>query len=259
MDRFSKPGYRFAVIVAASAVVGCGGGVVALLPFVTPVGGSWSLDTVPSTAVTDFAAGDESFNINPKAGQPYMLDSPLQVTGTYRSDTAATQCAGAADTAVEGSADDGDLVLRAAADPATVCLRGTFTDLATFRADDDRVYRNSRVDVQLPIGVWVSDDGTRRIKFTAPTSVDNGDTADVTGCDVAAGSAFEPITGTLQGLVPAGFPTPGTPPRMAELKRDGVTLYTHGVMLDGATFEFDAAGGAKVRLRRLASVVDACP
>lgn len=259
METIRRPVLQLATAVSVAIVVGCGGGAVALLPFVTPVGGAWRLDAVPSTPETDSAAGEEAFNINPKAGQPYMLASPLQVSGTYRSDTVATRCAGAADTAIDGILDDRRLVLRAAADPATVCLRGSFTDLATFRADDGRVYRNSRVDVQLPIGVWVSDDGSRRIKFTAPASVDNRDSALIEGCDVTAGSAFEAITGTLQGLVPAGFPTPGTSPRIVDLKRDGVTLYTHGVMLDGATLEFDTAGGTKVRLQRQASVVDVCP
>ena len=245
------------VLVAASitaALAACGGGVLALLPFVTPVGGSWDLDGNPATAQDDPVFG-ESFFIQPRTGEPYLFDSPLQIEGQYRS--VAQPCNGLEVADVEGTIDDGDLALALPAAPGTTCLSGIFVDLATFRADDGRVYRNGRVDVQFERGVWVTGDGARTLKFDTPNSVDSASSADIEGCDVTA-APFLPVTGTLQGHVPAAGANAGTPPRIPELRRNGVVLYTNGVMIDGATLEFDMPGGGKVRLRRQPNTTATC-
>jgi hypothetical protein len=255
---------RAAAAAAATALAACGGGgIIALLPFVTPVGGAWNFDANPSTATIDDVPG-EFFNVLPTAGTPYLLDSPIAVAGTYAALDPIRQCDGQDSVDVEGTIDDGALVLRVAGDPAKVCLRGRFTDLATFRADDGRTYRNRRVDVQFDVGVWVdADRRDQRFKFTAPESVNNvtgaapsaddGSLVAITGCQLTATGAKPAISGQLAGYVQAT----GAAPSIATLNRDGRPLFTDGVVVDGATIEFSSPQG-KVTLRREADTVADC-
>lgn len=255
---------RASLVAAGIVVSACGGGaLVALLPFVTPVGGAWNLDGVPSTPQIDPVPG-EFFNIGPVAGAPYLLSSPIAVAGTYAAEDPARQCDGEASVEVTGTIDDGSLVLDRRDDPAQVCLRGRFTDLATFRADDGRIYRNRRVDVQLDVGVWVDvDDRDRRFKFTAPESVNNvtgaepsaddGSLVAIVGCQLTAAGPKPALGGELAGYVQAT----GAAPSIAVLNRDGVPLFTGGVVVDGATIEFEGPG-RKVTLRREADTTAGC-
>ncbi len=255
---------RGAAAVAAALLAACGGGeIVALLPFVTPVGGAWNFDADPATAAIDSVPG-EFFNVSPAPGTPYLLASPIAVAGTYDALDAARQCDGQDSVEVQGTIDDGALVLHVAGKPDKVCVRGRFTDLATLRADDGRVYRNRRVDVRFDIGVWVdADRPQRRFKFTKPESVNNvttsapsaddGSLVAVVGCELTAAGAKPAIGGQLAGYVQAT----GAPPAIATLTRDGQPLFTGGVVVDGATIEFSGPQG-KVRLRREADTAADC-
>jgi hypothetical protein len=235
-------------LVAVLALAACGGGaVVALLPFVTPVGGAWSLDGDAATPQLD-AVDDERFVITARAGTPYLQSDPIAVEGTYTS--AAYRCAGNVVQPVIGDIDDRALVLYLDNGLRnTVCLSGRFTDLATFTAADGRVYRNLRVDVQLDKGVWESrDNARRRFKFTAPASVSNDQSEPVTGCELSSGPPYPALAGTMTGYVTAT----GAAPRIAELRRGDTVLLRNGVLVDGATLEFERPSGGSVKLRRLA-------
>ncbi|MCU0929544.1 MAG: hypothetical protein MUE62_10355 [Burkholderiaceae bacterium] len=254
---------RLAGAATAFALASCGGGeIVALLPFVTPVGGAWNFDADPATPSIDNVPG-EFFNVSPVAGTPYLLASPIAVAGTYAALDPSRRCIGQDSVEVAGTIDDGALVLHVAGRPDQVCVRGRFADLATFRADDGRVYRNRRVDVQLDVGVWVDvDRRERRFKFTVPDSVNNvtgaapsaddGSLVAIAGCELTVG-AKPAITGQLAGYVQAT----GAPPSIAALLRDGQPLFTQGVVVDGATIEFAGPQG-KVKLRREADTAASC-
>lgn len=238
-----------ATAALVTLLVACGGGAVALLPLVTPIGGAWNLDGNVATPQLEQVAG-EFFSLVPKEDTPYLLDSPVAVQGSYATTAPALFCAGLDSAEVEGTIDDGDLVLyldNGLRD--TVCLRGRFSDLATFRASDGRIYRNRRVDVRFDIGVWVNaDQPAQRFKFTAPDSVNNDEQADIVGCELVAAGTRPVIGGTLLGYVTEN----GDPPAIPALLRDGVALFTGGVLVDGATIEFDGPAG-KVTLRREAA------
>lgn len=263
--RFAAP--RLATVAAVAALLAaCVVVVVALLPLVTPVGGAWNIDQDPATPQIDPAPG-ECFSVVPTETTPCLLSSPITVRGIYAALDVARQCDGLDSAEVEGTIDDGDLVLHLGnGSRDQVCLRGRFTDLATFRADDGCVYRNRRVDVRFDIGVWVDTaDARQRSRFTAPASVNNvttsspadedGAIVDMVGCERAASGARPAISGQLVGYVQVT----GAPPSIAVLARDGKPLFTGGVVTDGATIEFGGPGG-KVTLRREADDGDpACP
>jgi len=242
------------LFLALLAACGGGAGTIAVLQIVTPLGGDW---------VEDNSVEKVDFNANPNA--VVLFESSLNVTAAVT--TADDICGGGfvlagTDVDVEGTLDNGDLVLHLPGDPNT-CLEGAFTDLITLEAgppgQPTRLYKNSRVDVQMALGLWVSgSNNPLKLKFTRPDSVDNNvNTEVVQGCDVSAITVVKFI-GVMHG-----FDTnTNSKPLIPELRSDDnndFLLFSQIVFEDGATLKLLDSLGNPVTLHREEDTTTTCP
>jgi hypothetical protein len=228
---------------------GGGGGVV------TPLDGIWDNSAVPLERI--------QFTV---PNTVHLFASTLNVTANVT--TSADVCGGgltAATVAVQGTVDDGRVLLRPAGSPAgATCIDGRFIDLRTLQVAADathpqRNYQNNRVDVGMSLGLWVSQgDGRLKLKFTEPDSINNDEVVKLIGCDVST----LPANGRFSGDM-SGFNTgTGAKPAAAEL-RDTVSTalaFRQFVFVDGATITLQNAIGQSFTLHRQAeSPATICP
>lgn len=196
-------------------LVGCSGGAGGLdgggveIPVVTPLDGQWSTDLGEAVNFGGYSQ-DEL----------YFLDS-LDVQASF--DDPQFTCEGAtADfgtLALAGRIDSGILMLYPPdGTVADACATGTFTDLSTLQlsfedGQPDHVFRNTRVDVDLAFGLWVSNQAFVAsedlydplvLKFESPQSVNNNTTGEfstegcIVGSDGNGGSVR--FSGAMNGL-----------------------------------------------------------
>ncbi len=235
-------------LAVAAGLAACGGGLLAVLQIVTPLGGNWNsagtsilfteLDPATQVFLTKF---DVKAEVNSNDG----------VCGSF----------GNALVEVVGTVDNGALVLRSRVD-GTVCIQGTFSDLRKLDTVAlgnvaARSYENDQVEVQLQIGLWVSESGTLRLKFNNPSTVFNleaGNAVDIQGCDVSNPNAVVGFTGQLQGFDKALSRRPVIP----LVQSNGQTLFTQVEFVDGATLRLLTATGQLVTLKRQSSSIT-CP
>jgi hypothetical protein len=239
-------------VIAAGAVVlaACGGGLGELLlaALVTPLNGAWRLDgDVTKEGLRFLTPGIEV----------QFFSSRYDVTATMQNPSSRCNAPddGSGELALVGTFDDGRIVLRARDAPnRPVCIEGTITTLIRLDAvatgtRPARFYENSRVDVQMGLGLWVSEGGATRIKFSDVSSVDN-DTqgTPIRACDVSPQSAPAVLNGLLDGYQKATQKRPF----IAALAAAGQATprYTNVEYVDGATIALRTAGGAAVTLRR---------
>lgn len=237
------------VLALASALLAaCGGGaaLLALLPIVGPIGGSWSLDGDPGTPQLEAVAG-ESFNLDPVDFATYLTQSRYDVSGEFSSASGA--CSGN-NVEITGTVDADQVVLRRAGN--VECLRARLVDIRTLEVSPTRRYRNQTVRVDLPQHEWINaDDTTQRFKFTAADDLGDGEppfnVATIAGCRRIGGGAPAPITGgelagfnTLTGIGPVitGFTVAGT-------------NFGNGEFRGASEVEFGKSGGPKLILRRV--------
>ena len=241
----------FGTVSAAVILVACGGAeLVALLQIVTPLAGQWN-----NTAF------NESISFVTPTPDEQVLLSKYSVTANIGS---ASGVCGIPlpplnnDVVVEGTLDNGKLSLRRPG-ATSACLEGSFIDLVRFDAaaidgKPARSYFNSRVDVRMSTGLWVSESGKLSLKFSGPSSVDNNsdDLNNATGCDVSNTAAKVNFSGTMRGYVTATRARPA----IAELRSNGAALLFSKVeFVDGATLKLLDAGGQSVTLIRKADPV----
>lgn len=227
----------------AAVLAACGGGeILALLQIVTPLAGQWSDST-----------SNESINfLTPPPDQAVFL-SQTDVTASVSSATGVCGDTTNASVNVVGRLDNGKLTLRTSA-AASPCVQGSFVDLRRFDAlalgaAPARSYFNSRVDVRLPTGLWASANGSLKLKFTDPFSVDNNALVDTTGCDVS-GVTKVAFKGSLQGF----STTTLARPTIAELRNTGTNalMFSAVEFVDGATLKLLNSIGQSVTLTRQA-------
>lgn len=233
-------------LAVAVSLAACGGGeLLALLQIVTPLGGAWSSGT---TSI-------QFTNLQP-ATQVFL--SKFDVTATVNSGDGV--CGDTLNNGVNlvGTLDNGKVVLRPAAPAgAANCIEGSFTDLrkldaVALGAQPARSYTNSRVDVQMQQGLWVSESGTLTLKFNAPLSVDNftgANTETVTGCDVSIPAAKVNFAGDMRGFVVATLSRPVIPELVNPLN-NLQKHFTQVEFVDGATLRLLNAGGLLMTLKR---------
>jgi hypothetical protein len=208
----------------------CGGGtsaIIAVIEIVTPLGGDWGAPLGNDDEKLDF-------NTNPPEDVLFASDLILQARLT----TASTACGGpATDLLLEGNLSNGELVLRLPGS-TTTCLQGEFTDLVTLEAgppgESRRRYENDRVDVQMQLGLWISDgSGDMKLKFELlPFAENNVTSIDVFGCDLSGSPSVE-FEGEMDGF----NTTTRAKPSIPELRptAGGASLFTQGVFVDGDT------------------------
>lgn len=240
--------------LVAAGLSACGGGLLAVLQIVTPLGGQWS--STGSTTTIQFT------NLQPLT-QVFL--SRFDVTATVNSTDGVCGDTTNSNLDLVGTVDNGTFVLRPPVPAgAANCLEGTFTDLRRFEAvavaNQPREYTNTRVDIQLPIGVWVSENGALSLKFDPgfeAESVDNfPNTSFVTGCNVSNPQAKVNFEGEMSGFNGSTLRRP----YFERLTGAGgsPTFFTEVEFVDGATLRLINPQGQLVTLKRQPSSIT-CP
>lgn len=181
---------------AAALLAACGGGLVAVLPFVAAIGGSWAGgEQVGNTFV--LADPPQSLNFIEPAfpGDLYMGDKAEMAAVLSGVDS---NCGGAADTPTLVARFDGPDFTLSRQNATAVCLTGTLTDDITLRLDTGgagTVFRNQRpFDPLFEQGVWTNIARTdQRLRFNDDAVVDGNGVWRQTGCEFSGGSR----TGTV--------------------------------------------------------------
>lgn len=230
-------------VLAAALLAACGGDILALLQIVTPLAGSWN-----------DSAFEERINFLTPTPDEQVFQSQLNVTAEVGSASAVCGAPVNDVVAVEGTLDNGLLSLRRPGAPAP-CLEGRFVDLRRFDAVANgaipaRSYFNSRVDVRMATGLWVSENGLLKLKFEGPSSVDNNssDANNATGCDVSNSAAKVNFTGTMTGFNTTTLARPA----IAELRNPvgNALLFSAVEFVDGDTLTLRNTLGQSLTLTR---------
>lgn len=230
-------------LAVATGLTACGGGLLAVLQIVTPLGGAWS----------NGATSIQFTNLDP-ATQVYL--TKFDVTADVQS--ADGLCGPDPVNSVVGTVDNGTVALRPAA-PANApnCIQGTFSDLrkldtVALGGQPALSYTNGRVDVQMQEGLWVSENGTLTLKFIEPSSVDNftgANTEPVSGCNVTVPAAKVNFEGEMRGFVVATLSRPLIPELVNPLN-NAEKYFTQVEFVDGATLRLLNASGLLLTLKR---------
>lgn len=232
-------------VLTAALLAACGGGeILAILQIVTPLAGSWN-----------DSAFKESINFLTPTPDEQVFLNKLNVTAEISSASAVCGLALNGLVEVAGTLDNGKLALRLPGASAD-CLRGSFSSLVQFNAEamgtvPAHSYFNTRVDVRMGTGLWVSENGLLTLKFEGPSSVFNFDGTNpeaVTGCDVSNLAAKVRFTGTMIGFNTTTLAKPG----IAELLNTGTNalMFSKVEFVDGATLKLLNATGQSVTLTR---------
>jgi hypothetical protein len=241
----------------AAGFVACGGGTeLLLLAVVTPLNGAWRLNGDSS---------QEGLNINSPdiAVQLYASRYDVQASLLNPVDYCGARDDGSGQVNLAGTYDNGRLILRAqGVANAPVCIDATVVSLIRMNAvaggaRPNRYYQNNRVDVNLDSGLWVSANGSVRLKFApfdrpgggVPVSLDNDEiNVPVKVCDSSPGVSLPVLAGTMNGFVTAT----GEKPVIARLVVVGGTevRFTRIEYTDGATIALRNAANQEVVLKR---------
>ena len=235
-------------LCAAALLAGCGGGELLLLTIVTPLNGAWREGgNVANEGIQFTSPGPEVHLFSSKFAVQASMLNPASFCDV--------QDDGSGQLAMAGSYDNGRVLLHAAGSPTqAVCIDGTITSLIRMQVAAGggrpaRSYVNDRVDVQMDLGLWVSDGGATRLKFSVFNSVDNDSLgSQIQACDVSPGGAAVVLDGLLDGYQVAT----STRPMIATLTVNGQATprFTQLEYVDGATITLRSAGGQTVTLHR---------
>jgi hypothetical protein len=236
------------VVCAVALLAGCGGGELLLLTIVTPLNGAWREGgNVANEGIQFTSPGPDVHLFSSKFAVQANILNPASFCDV--------QDDGSGQLAMAGTFDNGRVLLHAANSPTqATCIDGTITSLIRMQVAAGggrpaRSYVNNRVDVQMDLGLWVSDGGATRLKFSDFDSVTN-DTAGnpIQACDVSPGGAPVLLDGLFDGYQVAT----STRPTIAALTANGQATprFTQVEYVDGATLTLRNAGGQAVTLRR---------
>ena len=227
-----------------------GGGLLALLPVIGPIGGQWQKDQSPETPPL-LAIDGEFFNVGPSAGAAfdnYPTEANYAVGGDFGSLSGPCASANAGESVrVVGSVSGDLLVLTREDNPQLECLRARFTDARTVEVSASTRYRNSTPQFALQLHEWVNaDDTTQRFKFTDTGDATDNQQVDLAGCRRISGGARVTFTATLVGYNTAT----NVGPRIADFVVGG-TVFGIGEFLNPHELEFGRNGGPRLLLRRV--------
>jgi len=230
-------------VLTASLLGACGGGaeVFAILQIVTPLGGQWATE------------GNETIDFSSPDPEVQLLNGRVDVTARVASVSGVCGDTKGDGVEVVGTVDNGKATLRVDG-TGIECVRGSFTSLIQFDAEAigavaARSYFNSRVDVQMGIGLWVSENGLVTLKFEEPSTVDNNSDVSVKGCDVSSAAAKVRFSETIM----SGYSTTTQArPSIAELlnSTNSALMYSQVEFVDGATLTLRNSAGQTVTLHR---------
>jgi hypothetical protein len=243
---FRHAGWLGAALIASA----CGGGIgeVILAVVVTPLSGNWS-DRVNNEDLQFIGLDPNQQLFSSKYPVQALVNSPVNFCDVADDGTDQLQ--------LEGTYDNGKVVLYAKNSATkSTCIEGTITTLIKLDAPATgarpaRSYVNSRVDVQLQLGLWASEDGSVRLKFSNfnSSSIDNNNIdVPIRACDVSPGATSADLDGLLSGY----NTTTNAKPLIGALTPVGQTVarYSQIEFADGATLSLAKTAGQTVTLHR---------
>lgn len=238
------------LIAGTMVLAACGGGVgeLILTAFVTPLAGAWRVAGNEANETLQFTTpGPQVHLFSSKFDVEANLLNPVNFCDV--------QDDGSGQLALAGTFDNGKVRLHAKTSPnKAACIEGSITSLIKLEAiagygRPTRSYVNRRVDVQMDLGLWVSDDNGTRLKFSTFDSIDNDEQdRPINACDVSPGATSIVLDGQFDGYQVAT----DTRPLLAALTAAGQNMprYTQVEYVDGATLALRNSAGQTVTLRR---------
>ena len=251
----------------AGLLSACGGGgaIVAIVSVVTPLAGQWNVSD------TDL----ERLNFDKVPAETVFFGLQLgEVNITATVTTATNICGGGfapggTNIQLVGTLDNGVLMLRRQDPPnnTSTCLQGTFPDLRTIAAgppgQPTLLYQNDRVDVQMDLGLWVSDGNTPlKLKFNEPSgTLENNSSAFVEGCVVSVSPPDLFDSGSNNEEMKGFDTTTNAKPTIPEVRSNpgDLLLFSQVVFEDGATLTLLNSSGESVTLHREPDTTTTCP
>ena len=245
----------------------CGGGaaVIAIVSVVTPLAGDWK---VSDTEKLNFdSVPPEVVFFGLQLGEVNITATVLTATNVCGGGFALAT--GGTNVPLVGTLDNGVLMLRREDSPnsTNTCLQGTFTDLRTISAGPPglptMLYQNDRVDVQMDLGLWVSDgNAPLKLKFNEPFGIlANNNSAFFEGCVVSVSppDLFDSDSSNedMNGFVTATSAKPTIPE--VRSKSSGLLLFSQVIFEDGATLTLLNSSGEPVTLHRKPDTTTTCP
>lgn len=230
--------------LVSAALVACGGGLLAALPFVGPIGGFWSDTTGAHTLDFD---GDTDYYQGDRLTRGATLTSATPQCGDAS--------AGLVLTAV---LEDERFTLSAPGRPD--CLRGEFLDELTLRLETGGTgvqMRNQRgFDPLFELGVWVNArNSDQRLVFVLPVT-DNAGTRTQAGCEYRGTQRV----GSVQVTFVPGNATTGARASVGPLvltRDNGITeVWTDGRFAGASVLELASPSALSLQRRNLTL---ACP
>ena len=230
---------RSATAACAAALAACGGGAVALLAYVAPIGGSWRLD------------GNADVRLNPDGDTTVLLFDPVFSAPATLLLAPPNKLGSCSDGAVTWSLDHRDSSLLQG---GVACAHGVFQDDGTIDFGGGAILRNTlNFQPQLDPGVWVdAADPAHRIKFN-------------TQLDPFAGCEFKGATqtGTLGAIsITSSDPASGAPATIVfTIARAALPpeQFSNGVFRGVSTMRLDSSNGGSLTLERRRDDTTACP
>ena len=231
-----------ALTAALTAACGGGGEILAILQIVTPLGGQWK-----------DATSEEILQFNSEAASVEYFTSKRNITATVQSVVGVCGSLGSAVVNLQGTLDNGKVMLRPAVAGSANCIEGSFTDLRRFAAvalagQEARNYDNSLVAVAMNVGLWSTDNGQVTLNFDGPSTIGNNDNQIVVGCDVSVPTAPVRFNGTMRGFDLGNLSKP-----FIELLLNSATnapMFSQVEFVDGGTLTLRNAAGQALTLKR---------
>lgn len=242
-----------------AACSGGGAGIDAGIPVVTPLDGQWSTDAGEAIRFEGFS--QEELHFSDVLNVDVTIENPQFI------------CEGAIDDFgfldLSGSIQDGQLTLFVPESSSqTPCMTGVFTDLRTLRMAavgelPERLFQNTRVDVDMEFGLWISSDAgnSLRLKFESPQSVNNDSVGESqsNGCILISRGNDVSYTGFMNGFDTVNSVNPVIP-ELVSSEAGNPVLFTQVVFVDNETVQLLDAQGHQRTLVRVPDVDETnCP
>ncbi len=247
------------LLFLAACSGGGAGDIGAGIPVVTPLDGQWSTDAGEAIQFGGFSSDELHFsdelNVDATIENPqFICEGAINDFGFLD---------------LSGSIRDGYLTLFVPdTSSETPCMTGMFTDLRTLRMAavgglPERLFQNTRVDVDMEFGLWTSSDAgsSLRLKFESPQSVNNDSVGEnqSNGCVLVSGGDDVRFTGFMNGFDTVNSVNPVIP-ELVSSEPGSPVIFTQLVFVDDENVRLLDADGHQRSLVRVPDVDETdCP
>jgi len=250
------------VALGAAVLAACGGGLVAVLPFIGAIGGQWFGGVQTPAGFVQDPSEALSFSANNPVGDSNDLYAGEKTEYSARLTTQSLNCGVAQDLAVVAKMDGRNFTLSV---PGNVqladCLSGTFVDeinITLHTGGAGTALRNVlSLQPELEKGVWTNiDDTAQRLRFRNDLRSDDNIVATQSGCELNGGT----VTGSVLATFHFGDSNRNLLPKIDSIvitRNGGSETWSDGRMV-GASGLQATAGGGTVQLQRRDESPD-CP